>query len=162
MRQTLSYFWAMFFKGVLIFIIVSSHLFAVQKNPPPHKPPYPSIWWEKIDRAGAPSWEIFPDEAAYGEVILSKRNELGILSNFAATSFNYHGKPYASIEGFWQATKYPENEKDERALAPGVHWAHKRHDVEGMTAFEAKAAGDLASENMKKMGIDWVTFEEKN
>ena len=31
-------------------------------------------------------WEILPQVAKSGEVILSKRNELGILSNFAATS----------------------------------------------------------------------------
>jgi hypothetical protein len=30
-----------------------------------------------------------------------------------------------------------------------------------MTAFEAKNAGTLAEENMRKMGIDWVTFEGK-
>jgi hypothetical protein len=28
-----------------------------------------------------------------------------------------------------------------------------------MTGFEAKDAGTLALENMRKMGIDWVTFE---
>jgi hypothetical protein len=28
-----------------------------------------------------------------------------------------------------------------------------------MTSFAAKAAGTLAEENMKKMGIGWVTFE---
>ena len=28
-----------------------------------------------------------------------------------------------------------------------------------MTAFEAKAAGDLAEANMKRMGITWVSFE---
>ena len=33
--------------------------------------------------------------------------------------------------------------------------------MEQLTAFEAKAAGDLASENMKRMGINWVTFEGK-
>ncbi len=30
-----------------------------------------------------------------------------------------------------------------------------------MVSFQAKTAGDLASENMKKMGIDWVTFERR-
>jgi hypothetical protein len=30
-----------------------------------------------------------------------------------------------------------------------------------MTAFDAKAAGTLAEENTKKMGIDWATFEGK-
>jgi hypothetical protein len=28
-----------------------------------------------------------------------------------------------------------------------------------MTAFEAKAAGDIGEANMRKLGIDWVTFE---
>jgi len=28
-----------------------------------------------------------------------------------------------------------------------------------MVGFQAKTAGDLASENMKTMGIDWVSFE---
>ena len=28
-----------------------------------------------------------------------------------------------------------------------------------MSSFEAKSAGTLAEENMKKMGIDWVSFE---
>lgn len=30
-----------------------------------------------------------------------------------------------------------------------------------MTAFEAKAAGDTGENNMRRMGIDWVTFEAK-
>ena len=28
-----------------------------------------------------------------------------------------------------------------------------------MTAFEAKAAGDIGEANMRRLGIDWVTFE---
>jgi hypothetical protein len=28
-----------------------------------------------------------------------------------------------------------------------------------MTAFDAKAAGDIAETNMRKLGIDWVSFE---
>jgi len=28
-----------------------------------------------------------------------------------------------------------------------------------MTAFQAKAAGDVGEENMRKLGIDWVTFQ---
>ena len=38
---------------------------------------------------GAPAWEIFPQDAKAGEVILSKRNELGLLSNFAPTPFAF-------------------------------------------------------------------------
>src|SRR5437763_16988665 len=73
---------------------------------------YPEHWWTPISKAGAPSWEVMPQEAGPGEVILSKRNELGLLSNFAATPFEYHGKHYASLEGFWQMMKYPEGPDD--------------------------------------------------
>ena len=66
---------------------------------------YPSHWWAPVPREGAPAWEILPQEAGPGEVILSKRNELGLLSNFAATPFTFHGQRYASLEGFWQMMK---------------------------------------------------------
>jgi len=120
---------------------------------------YPAAWWAPVPKEGAPSWEILPQEAGPGEVILSKRNELGLLSNFAATPFTYRGQKYASLEGFWQSLLYPENSKDPRAKFPGLVWSHTRDQVAAMTAFEAKRAGGAAKENMKKMGIDWVTFE---
>ena len=59
-----------------------------------------------------------------GEVILSKRNELGLLSNFAATPFTFKGKRYASLEGFWQMMKYPEGPADPRAKFPGLEWKY--------------------------------------
>ena len=49
------------------------------------QPSYPAIWFAPINDPNKPDWEILPQEARAGEVILSKRNELGILSNFAAT-----------------------------------------------------------------------------
>jgi predicted NAD-dependent protein-ADP-ribosyltransferase YbiA (DUF1768 family) len=122
-------------------------------------PRYPAEWWAPVAKEGAPDWEILPQDAGPGEVILSKRNELGLLSNFAATPFTFHGKKYPSLEGFWQAMKYPEGPDDPRAKAAGVEWKHTREEVEQMTGFDAKKAGDLGSENMKKMAIDWVTFE---
>ncbi len=100
-----------------------------------------------------------PQEAGPGEVILSKRNELGLLSNFAATPFEFHGKRYASLEGFWQMMKYPEGPDDPRAKFPGIEWKLTREEVGQLTAFEAKRAGDIGSRNMAKMGLDWVTFE---
>jgi predicted NAD-dependent protein-ADP-ribosyltransferase YbiA (DUF1768 family) len=106
-----------------------------------------------------PAWEILPQSAGPGEVILSKRNELGLLSNFAATPFVYHGVRYASLEGFWQMMKYPEGPDDPRSAQAGVTWTHTRAEVAQLVGFEAKHAGDLASENMRKLGIDWVTFE---
>jgi hypothetical protein len=112
-----------------------------------------------VSKEGAPAWEILPQEAGPGEVILSKRHELGLLSNFAPTPFTYHDQHYASLEGFWQMMLYPEDEDDPRARFPSVEWMYKREHVAGLTSFEAKKAGQLAEENMKKMKIDWVSFE---
>ncbi len=92
-------------------------------------------------------------------MILSKRNELGILSNFAATPFTFRGRRYASVEGFWQMMLYPEGPQDPRAQAAGMVWPHTRDEVAQMTAFEAKDAGTAAERNMRQMGIDWVTFQ---
>jgi hypothetical protein len=127
----------------------------------PRDPRYPARWWTPVPTNNVPAWEILPQEAGPGEVILSKRNELGLLSNFAPTPFTFHGKRYASLEGFWQMMKYPDGPDDPRATFPGLQWKFTRDQVAQLTAFDAKHAGDLANENMKKMGIDWVTFEGK-
>jgi predicted NAD-dependent protein-ADP-ribosyltransferase YbiA (DUF1768 family) len=120
---------------------------------------YPDRWWTPVPTNQAAWWEILPQAAAPGEVILSKRNELGLLSNFAPTPFVFHGQRYASLEGFWQMMKYPESADDPRAKFPGITWPYTREQVSQMTAFDAKHAGDLAEVNMKTMGITWVTFE---
>src|SRR3954464_1382207 len=117
----------------------------------PNAPTYPAHWWKPVPKEGVPSWEILPQEAGPGEVILSKRNELGLLSNFAATPFTFHGRRYASLEGFWQMMKYPEGPDDPRATFPGLQWAFTREQVAQLTAFEAKHAGDLGEKNMKTM-----------
>src|SRR6266576_3216194 len=122
-------------------------------------PRYPTYWFAPVVDPKKPDWEILPQEAGAGEVILSKRNELGLLSNFAPTPFVFHGRRYASLEGFWQMMKYPEGPEDPRAKFPGLTWPHTREEVSQMTAFEANRAGRAGEENMKKMGIDWVTFE---
>jgi predicted NAD-dependent protein-ADP-ribosyltransferase YbiA (DUF1768 family) len=147
--------------GLILFSFLNLSQTGSLTNPPPHDPPYPAIWWAPVSKIGAPGWEIFPQDALYGEVILSKRNELGILSNFAATPITYHQKKYASLEGFWQATKFPEDAKDPRATFPGLVWPYTRAQVEVMTAFDAKNAGNIGNQNMTTMGIDWVTFENK-
>ncbi len=122
---------------------------------------YPAHWWQPVPKEGAPGWEILPQEAGPGEVILSKRNELGLLSNFAATPFVFRGKRYASLEGFWQMMKYPEDSDDPRAQFPGLQWTYSREQVGQLVSFEAKRAGTLAEENMKRMGINWVSFERQ-
>ncbi len=55
--------------------------------------------------------------------------------------------------------KYPEGPNDPRWNVPGVVWKYTREQVSQLVDFESKAAGDLANENMKKMKINWVTFE---
>ena len=101
-------------------------------------------------------------QAGAGEVLLSKRNELGLLSNFAPAPFTFRSQRYASLEGFWQMMKYPEGPNDSRAKFPGLEWKYTRAQVAQMVAFEANQAGALASENMTKMGITWVSFEGKH
>ncbi|MBC7457686.1 MAG: NADAR family protein, partial [Bdellovibrionaceae bacterium] len=93
-----------------------------------------------------------------GEVILSKRNELGQFSNLAAAPFVMDGIKYASVEGLWQGMKYPENANDERLKDPSVVWPYSREQVYAMSGFESKTAGDLANVNMKKLGIKWITY----
>jgi predicted NAD-dependent protein-ADP-ribosyltransferase YbiA (DUF1768 family) len=122
---------------------------------------YPAHWWTPLPEANKPDWEILPQSAKPGEVILSKRNELGILSNFAPTPFVLYGQRYASVEGFWQMMLYPEGPDDPRGKFPGIAWPHTREEVGSMTAFDAKDAGVVGEENMKKMAIDWVTFRGK-
>src|SRR6476659_9688498 len=140
----------------------SSHQPHSEQPKPESKPShYPASWWTPVAKKDVKSREIPPQEAGPGEVVLSKRNELGILSNFAATPFEFHGKRYASLEGFWQMMKYPEGPDDPRSKFPGVEWKLSRDAVAELTAFEAKRAGDVGSRNMAKMDIDWVTFEGK-
>jgi predicted NAD-dependent protein-ADP-ribosyltransferase YbiA (DUF1768 family) len=122
---------------------------------------YPAQWFTPVIDPQKPDWEILPQAAKPGEVILSKRNELGILSNFAATPFTLRGVRYASVEGFWQMMLYPEGPDDPRAKAAFLNWPYTRSKVAQMTAFEAKAAGDIGEQNMRKLGIDWVTFRGK-
>ncbi len=120
---------------------------------------YPAHWWAPVPPEGVPNWEILPQAAGPGEVIVSKRHELGLLSNFAATPFTFRGRRYASLEGFWQMMLYPEGPDDPRARFSGITWPITRDSVARMVAFEAKQAGALAEQNMKRMGIGWVTFE---
>ena len=133
----------------IVFTLAAQHPAAAQ---------YPAHWFAPVTDPQKPDWDILPQAAQPGQVILSKRNELGILSNFAATPFTLRGVRYSSVEGFWQMMLFPEGPADPRADA-AVTWPHSRAEVAGMTAFQAKAAGEIAESNMRKLGIDWVTFE---
>ncbi len=121
---------------------------------------HPNHWWATISDDQVPSWEILPDAGELGKtLILSKRNELGILSNFAATPIFFEGKNYASLEGAWQSMKYPENRNDRRYGEDTLPFS--RVDVAKMTGFEAKRAGSLASKLMKKHKVNYVTYKKK-
>ncbi len=138
---------------LLVLILMSTLAFAYD---------YPESWWAPFPHEQAYVWEVLPQEGIPGKiVILSKRNELGILSNFAATPFVLDEKKYESIEGLWQCLKYPEDANDPRATFPGVNWPHTREQVCAMTSFDAKHAGNIANDNMKLMGINWVTYMGK-
>jgi predicted NAD-dependent protein-ADP-ribosyltransferase YbiA (DUF1768 family) len=106
-----------------------------------------------------PNWEILPQAASLDkkEVILSKRNELGKLSNFAATPFTMLSARYASLEGLWQSMKFPENASDPRMAAQPI-WPKNRNDVATLTAFDALRAGKEAEKIMIKHNITWNSF----
>jgi hypothetical protein len=120
---------------------------------------FPADWFRVIPPEDAFSWEILPQEARTGEVILSKRTELGVFSNFAATPFSLDGIFFASVEGLWQSLKYPEAgvSADER----NTHspWPFQRQEVEKMVSFEAKRAGDRANQIYRDKGFRFVSWQ---
>ena len=121
---------------------------------------YPAHWWKKIPKTELKWWEISPHIATKNqEVILSKRNELGILSNFSHAPFAYRGVEYLNVEALWQSMKYPEGKSDLRYKL--AKWPYTREEVSKMGGPDAKKAGSFASKIMKANNIDWVTFEGK-
>lgn len=123
-------------KNILFFLVLIPFLSFAQD--------YPAEWFKEVPRSEAASWEILPQDAKPGEVILSKRTELGIFSNFGATPFVLDGKSFASVEGLWQSLKYPDPEivADERH---NIVFPHTRAEVEQMVDRVAKAAGNAAN-----------------
>ncbi len=147
--------------SLMLTILLPLLLYTCTSERSSHINDYPEHWWAPVIDENKPAWEILPQDALPGEVILSKRNELGLLSNFAPTPFEYRGRRYASLEGFWQMMKYPEGPDDPRSKFTGIEWKYSRDQVAQFSSFEAKRAGDFAEENMVKMGITWVSFEGK-
>lgn len=120
---------------------------------------YPKHWWQPVKKADLQWWEIGPSSvmASENKVILSKRNELGLLSNFADTPFQFKGDRYPTIEALWQSMKYPEGRGDVRASLKS--WPYSREEVAGMQGFPAKKAGDYGTKMMKLLNINWVSFK---
>jgi hypothetical protein len=46
---------------------------------------------------------------------------------------------------------YPDGPDDPRARAAFLTWPHTHSQVARMTAFEAKAAGDIGEDNMRRL-----------
>lgn len=121
---------------------------------------YPSHWWAKVpDSERQGSWEILPHEVKPGAVILSKRNELGIFSNFANTPIKFEGKQYASIEGLWQMMKFPDSELKNDPRKAFKNYPYTRQEVMKLSGFEAKKAGDLANKINESNKINWVSYQ---
>lgn len=140
-------------KSLFLFILFVSSLPAVANN-------YPAHWWEPVDenqRQG--SWEILPQEAKKGEVILSKRNELGVFSNLAYAPFFYEGDFYSSVEGIWQMMKYPDLDDNKDPRIPyAAEYPYGRLEVPLLHGFESKKAGDAANKINKKYGIKNISY----
>lgn len=118
---------------------------------------YPRSWWKEIPRDEASSWEVLPQDAGPGEVVLSKRTELGVFSNLADTPFSLDGVLYASVEGLWQMLKYPSDLFDDPRH--DLAYYYNRDEVRFFSGFKAKKAGDYANKLMRENGIDWVSYQ---
>lgn len=122
---------------------------------------YPTDWWKPADEQTAPKWEILPQSAKPGEVILSKRTELGIFSNLSKAPFTLDGISYASIEGLWQGMKYPDPTlaNDERSKVTG--WPHTRAQVYLMSSWESKTAGNVANQIYKDHDLKFINYFDR-
>lgn len=138
----------------LFFILVSCFL-CVNLNAS-----YPAHWWKVVpedQRKG--SWEILPQEAAEGELILSKRNELGQFSNLAHTPFEFEGVHYASVEALWQMMKYPDKTLDKDVRRDFIYeFPYSRNEVKKLHGRPSKKAGSKANKILKRHGVKWISY----
>lgn len=140
-------------KNILFSLLLTSFI-----TPMASSADYPADWWKPVDEQTAPGWEILPQAAKPGEVILSKRNELGIFSNLAHSPFVLDGVSYASIEGLWQGMKYPDTSlaNDERNKVVG--WTNTREQVFQMFSWESKTAGNAANQMYADHGFKLINY----
>lgn len=119
---------------------------------------YPADWWKYVDEQTAPGWEVLPHSAKPGEVILSKRNELGIFSNLAHTPFTLDGVSYASVEGLWQGMKYPDLTLAEDSRTKVTGWKSTRAEVFMMSSWDSKSAGNAANQMYADHGFKLINY----
>lgn len=142
---------------ILLVSILSASVFACEL----HDGGYPSEWWKEIPRGEAAGWEILPQDAKPGEVILSKRTELGVFSNLALSPFELDGIKYNSIEGLWQGMKYPDPDLKDDPRMTIIGWPHKRSEVYALSGWDSKNAGTAANKINKKNNIDWISYKDR-
>ena len=139
---------------ILVFLFIGANSFASYT--------YPSDWWVNIPvshRHGR--WEILPQEAKTGEVILSKRTELGVFSNLSFTPFIFENIIYNSIEGLWQGMKYPDpTDINDPRNNFSAKYPYTRSEVYLLSGFESKKAGAIANKINKENDIDWVSYKK--
>jgi len=138
----------------LLFTLYSVQSYSVNKNAT-----YPKSWWKKVARKNAKSWEILPQDAKKGQVILSKRTELKVFSNLAKTPFTFDGNSYQSIEALWQMMKYPDSQIRNDKRLKFNNWPFTRDQVKTLSGFESKHAGSEANKIMKLLKINWISYK---
>lgn len=121
---------------------------------------YPESWWQEVSRTDAKDWEVLPQDANPGEVILSKRTDLGVFSNLAHTPFKLDDVKYNSVEGLWQGMKYPDPDLLDDPRFSVKDWHHKRHDVYLLSGWDSKKAGDLANKIYKDNNFTWMNYKD--
>ncbi|MFA6236865.1 MAG: hypothetical protein WC635_06010 [Bacteriovorax sp.] len=121
---------------------------------------YPADWWTEIPRSEAKDWEILPQDAKPGEVILSKRTELGVFSNLSHSPFVLDGVKYNSIEGLWQGMKYPDPDLLDDERFKETNWPHKREEVYLLSSWDSKSAGDLANKIYKANKFSLINYKD--
>jgi predicted NAD-dependent protein-ADP-ribosyltransferase YbiA (DUF1768 family) len=119
---------------------------------------YPADWWKPVTNENTPGWEVLPQHAKPGEVILSKRNELGIFSNLAYSPFVLDGVAYASVEGLWQGMKYPDLTLSEDLRTAVTGWESTRAEVFQMSSWDSKSAGNAANQMYADNGFKLINY----
>jgi predicted NAD-dependent protein-ADP-ribosyltransferase YbiA (DUF1768 family) len=147
-----------FFVTSSLFLMMS---LSVQAKANTKAGPYPAEWWRAVARDAAPAWEVLPQDAGPGQVVLSKRTELGQFSNLASTPFVYDQQNFGSIEGLWQMMKYPDPSDATDPRLAISDYPFTRDEVKLMAMWDAKSAGDAANKIMKDNGINWISYQGK-
>lgn len=122
---------------------------------------YPAHWWKPVPPEEAKGWEVLPQDALPGELILSKRNELGIFSNLSYSPFILDEVLYNSVEGLWQGMKYPDPTLSDDPRLMITSWPHTRQEVYLMSGWDSKNAGNAANEIYDQNRLRLISYKNQ-